>query len=214
MTASPPPILRVVVPIMGFTQRAGTSPGLVRLWRRMLARAAPDTLVLPPSTWDRDMRDLADLIAAVAPLARIGVAAYSWGAGWGFVQLAKALGKRGLTIQDAVLCDPVHRNPLMPWRAVFAPISSWFLGAPRITVPPNVREVHWFRQRMDLPAGHDVVAAKFGAPDLWRAGHDGTLVQDAIELRCGHSWADDHEDFHALALAKLLPSPAEETAAP
>jgi hypothetical protein len=115
----------------------------------------------------------------------IRVCAYSYGAGYGFIQLARQLEKRGLSIESAVLSDPVRRFRWTPWRAL------WSLWEPHITVPANVREVWYGVQRMNRPHGHHLVAAETNK----------TIIHPFAELMVTHQYADDHPEFHKQAKA-------------
>lgn len=112
---------------------------------------------------------------------RIGYFGYSWGCGYGFVQLAKELQRRGLEIDHAVLCDPVFHG-LFKWRAM---IPSTLFHKIYVAVPGNVNRVSRFFQRVDKPAGHD----------LKLLGPYTRIVKD-VELKVGHCDMDDHADFH------------------
>lgn len=110
--------------------------------------------------WNFDWAGLADLVWRFRPSdrpARAYCYAYSWGGGWGFPTFARELDQRGIEIAHAVLCDAVYRPP----RRYLGALVAWqaLLSAPKIVVPPNVREVDWFYQREGLPEGHQVVAA-------------------------------------------------------
>src|SRR6185437_8047403 len=106
--------------------------------------------------WDADWQRVAEhvLLCAIAGDVRpqIKIYAFSWGAGWGFLQLARRLRERGLEVDAAVLSDPVYRSPLLidRWRSL--------VGRPKIVVPDNVHQVDWFYQRTNTPHGGRVVA--------------------------------------------------------
>lgn len=106
---------------------------------------------------------------------------YSWGCGYGFVQLARELQVRGLEIDHAVLCDPVHHG-LFYWRAF---IPRTLFHEISVSVPGNVRRVSRFFQRVDKPAGHKLnLEGKY------------TDVVKEVELLVGHTRIDDAEEFH------------------
>lgn len=168
------------VVISGFTQTLGHSNGVQSVWGA-IRLAVPDCreadcLLLP---WNANWPEIAEFIWQFRPAdrpPRITVEAYSWGGGWGFPCLARELGKRGIDIEHAVLCDAVYRSPwrLLAWRSL--------TRRPKIVVPPNVREVSWFYQRTGLPMGHQVVAADSQA----------TKIHDGVELPgVTHHYMDD-----------------------
>lgn len=111
--------------------------------------------------------------------------AYSWGAGYGFVQLARALQHQGVPVRCAVLCDPVYHG-VARWRAL---IPRTLFRRIYVTVPGNVEDVHWFRQHIDRPAGHDL---RYESPRTRR--------RDAVELQVGHTEIDNAPEFRAKCL--------------
>jgi hypothetical protein len=175
--------------ISGFTQHHGRMSGLMRLWLLLSAAIASRSVRVELRPWREDWPRFAEWLWLTwqeqgGPPPTICVYAYSYGAGWGFLRLADELGKRGMEIHRAVLCDPVYRHGYLwgAWRA-FWPFS-------RICVPASVREVWWFYQRRNLPMGHQVVAAN-------RAR---TLVHAGQEIVATHQYVDDSESFREQCL--------------
>lgn len=178
------PILSWHVCISGFTQRESTFHGMVRLWRNMHAKLESAESVVSLRTWKSRWSDLAEHIWLVQenqghPI-RIAVYAYSFGAGWGLVQFAKQLRRRGMEIDVAVLSDPIYRSPWysFAWLA----LTNWR----KVTIPSNVKLVRWFYQRQNIPQSQGVVAE-----DCQR-----TLIVDGIELKSDHEYCDDSIQFH------------------
>jgi len=173
--------------ISGFTESWAKPTGTEELWRKLAVLESPKTAVLAPLEWDADWKAVAGFIRrnseSLLPL--INVYAYSWGAGWGFVNLAKHL---GINIRRAVLCDPVYRSPFMPAAIPLNPLS--FFSSPTITVPRNVMDVRWLYQRRNKPAGHTPVSA---VADVVEPGF---LIDDGTK----HSGMDNHPRYHAEAL--------------
>ena len=166
----------VVIP--GLLQREGDVNGMVRLWRSIhLERSGPQTCV-DLRSWNSNWSDVAELIWRFRPRDKdpaIRLYGYSYG-GYGAILLAEQLRRRGLEVGSIVLSDAVRR-----WRA------CWPAAA--LTVPVNVREVHWFYQRTDWPRGHRVVAAD----------PDHTVIHDQVLVMRSHRWMDDLESFHELS---------------
>ena len=79
-----------------------------------------------------------------------------------------------------VCSDPIYRSPLMcfAWLAMV----NW----KRLVVPPNVRRVQWFYQKMNLPQSQGLVAA-----DDTR-----TIIEKGVELIRTHQYCDDSKQFH------------------
>lgn len=158
---------------------------MVRLWRNLDARCAAPGVRVELRSWNDDWSGLAELIWRTQPAdgsVKVGVYAYSWGAGWGAMQLARALSRRGVAIEHMVLSDPVYRSPwlLFRWLA--------FVPGRAIRVPSNVRQVVWFRQRRSRPAGCRLVAE-----DVLR-----TVIRPATGYLAdvAHEYMDDLQAFH------------------
>lgn len=173
--------------ISGFTQRNSQPHGVQRLWlraHRLFASSETAVVLLP---WHAPWREIAEqvLLCQGETPARVGVSAYSYGAGWGFVQLARQLGKRGIGVRQAVLCDAVYRSRFwtLTWQSL--------LPSPWITVPANVREVVCFRQSNSLPKGHQIVAAD---PKRTRV-HQYINIPDVTHVNC-----DDYVPYHNKSL--------------
>jgi hypothetical protein len=181
--------------ISGFTQHRGDPTGSQRLWMELRAAVGrePNTAV-EFFCWNADWNAVAEWIWRCGPAGEppvVFVYAYSWGAGWGFVQLARELRKRGIDVRWAVLCDPVYRHPLLPWLFFWLSISRLF--RPRIVAPPNVDHVWYCVQRLDRwpqPRGHQVIAA------VPRA----TYVLGPLLLERTHHYMDDAPEWHERAL--------------
>jgi len=169
--------------IAGFLQREGTPNGMIGLWQTLHALHACPQRAVVFRTWNSEWRDLATLIfrtrdAAAQPTVK--VYAYSYGAGFGAVQLAEELKKRGLGVRHMVLSDAVYRSACLFGRlSALLPFAS-------IEVPDNVRRVTWFRQAKNRPMGHEVFAA-----DPAR-----TKVDPATWASVPHQAMDDLVVFH------------------
>lgn len=173
--------------ISGHAQREGDPNGTFNNWFFLRERLAANQCQVELREWNSNWSALAERIWLVwqrlgGPSPLINAYAYSWGAGWGFQQFAGELAKRGMEIAQAVLCDPVyrHRYWLGQWRALW-PFSQ-------ILIAPNVREVRWLFQRMNLPAGHPVVAQD--------KCH--TKIHAGVRLERIHHYMDEAPEFRAM----------------
>lgn len=161
--------------ITGFLQDRGSRSGLVDLWAKLHAEHAGRNTTVRLCPWNAQWDAEAEFLLRISePNPTVGVVAFSWGAGWGFVHLAKQLRKRGLAIRHGCLIDPVyrHRYILGNWRA-FVP------GIP-ILIPRNVERVTWWRQNQTWPRGHQLLG--FGKTRIENPG-----IEDV-----GHVFMDDH----------------------
>lgn len=172
--------------ISGFRQNAGRVNGVLRLWReriRLLTDGDTYTCYRP---WDSDWRELASFINLTRepgrPL-RVGIYGFSYGAGWGAMQLARALRRSALSVDAMVLADPVYRHGLrsLAWLSL--------VRCPVIRVPSNVRWVRYLLQRETIPRGHRLIASE-GA---------GTVIERPRIVRLPHIAMDDYLGWHELA---------------
>jgi hypothetical protein len=183
--------------ISGFQQTIASGPsggsggnGVVELWAKMRTYASKRTTV-NIWTWDSNWKDVAALMRMVAGPAeqpRLFVYAYSWGAGWGFVQLAKHLREHGLQVEHAILADPVYRSPWLPTWLPANPLS--LTRFPTIDIPRNVRKVSWTYQRRNRPWGHTPVADR---PKL-------THIEPGVQCPGPHEAMDNDPQWHRMCL--------------
>jgi len=144
--------------------------------------------------WDDSPRGTAEWIYRFGrhdPPPAVIMFCYSYGCGYGFVRVARELKKLGIPIKHAVLCDPVHYS-VTRWRSLIqrTPIIGRRLY---VAVPSNVQAVTWFRQRVDLPSGHDL---RFESAD--------TINHGPTYLQAGHTEMDNQPEFHAACEAIVL----------
>ena len=171
--------------ISGFRQNKAELNGMEELWLACRTYSSPKVCI-QYYAWDEDWKGIAQFISRNSnDETRINVYAYSWGAGWGFVRLARLLGKEGLEINQAVLCDPVTRSPLLPTWLPINPLS--LLPNRKIKVPSNIREVHWLRQKVNRPCGHTPVG-------------EHCIIHDPVELSVNHSAMEDSPQFHKMVM--------------
>lgn len=177
-------VIEWIYVITGFTQTRATRSRMVELWKELYDKyASPETLVYLRK-WRSDWRAEAEHVFRLAPdgqhatTPQIKIFAYSWGAGWGFTQFARALGQRGLRVTAAVLSDPVYRHPyfLGQWRTIF---YEW-----PIVIPDNVDEVFTYYQRKNWPCGH-----------VLERSSENTTLHKPIKLQAVHSAMDDQPAF-------------------
>ena len=185
----------VVVFITGFREDASQVTGIEDIWAEARKHASPDAWILPPMVWNSDWKAQAQLIERHTHIAntRICVVAYSWGAGYGFTQLAKHLARCNIRVAEACLADPVYRSRFIPFR--------WLAltDLPRIRIPANVGRVSWVRQRQNRPRAHDLVASN---PE--------TQIGFAQELKLRHGQIDNSLAFRTMsakAIARTIAPP-------
>lgn len=138
--------------IGGNTQSLGRRHGTGELWLDLRTYSSPDICV-HQLAWNDNMQEMAERIRAYSePNPRILVAAYSWGAGHGLPNLAKALQDRGLSCH-AVVNDPIYRSRLLSFR--------WLAFVPgmHVRLPQNVLVEAWLTQKSSpLLKGHDLAS--------------------------------------------------------
>lgn len=129
--------------------------------------------------WNSDWSVQAEWIyrLALPERPRVIIVAYSWGAGFGFTNLARQLRDRGVLIEHAILSDPVfHLGPrwfhtlgglFLAQARAYYPFSHCTqklceLGLlpprPTIRVPDNVLAVDYYIQQNSPLRGHELVA--------------------------------------------------------
>ena len=117
----------------------------------------------------------------------VNIYAYSWGVGWGSVQLAKELQRRGIKVHTLVAADGVYRHKWFTVPSLLKRDSSF---APTIRIPGNVRFVVPFHQTRNVPQGHRIAGA---------ADFSGSIAK-SIELASAHQYIDDDDAFHLAAI--------------
>jgi len=140
---------------------------MVRLWRWMSEECSRTDTRVELRSWNDNWRQLAELMSRVRPpcdMPAVNVYAHGRGAGYGVMELARQLRRRGISVRQMVLSDPTRR-----WTGQWL---RWLTRTPAaaIEVPDNVVRVVWFRRR-GRPAGGDVVAQDAGRtmiePEAW-----------------------------------------------
>lgn len=186
------PIENWIVCISGYLQRRGqTDQGVPSIAHELYARYGGRARV-EFEPWNCDWAGIAEWIFRTSynngTRPRIMLVAYSWGVGYGAVQLLKQLRYRGLKVQAAIFSDGVfhlggancHRVGLsqvlayLPWR--------WGWQRPIIRLPVGVIDgpTHWFIQdnfeiddRNTWLRGHELQMAN-GNPLPGREAVEGT----------------------------------------
>jgi pimeloyl-ACP methyl ester carboxylesterase len=180
--------------ISGFTQNVGYLHGVMKLSERLRKHSACDChgTRVELNTWKSDWKQIAEYYWLLSefhfkPLT-LCVYAYSWGCGWGAMELARNLKNANIRIRAMVLCDPVFRHPewYMRWKSIVHRDSKF---EPVIKIPDNVEEVFSFYQTVNRPGGHKLVA------DGNTTIHPSIHVKDTI-----HQKMDDNWKFHLLSL--------------
>lgn len=184
-----PRISKRIVVIGGFRQRPHELTGLERLWlelQELYGFSAHVTF----HPWNENWGKFVDFVLATGPLRRslldVRIVSYSYGTGWGALQLARRLDLHGVNVTCLASCDGVFRPRWLKTRALW----SWILPEPRIVVPPNVRRVDYVTQLRSEPNGHRIVAS---SPTTVVKHHG--IVADA-----DHLTIDESEEFRALAI--------------
>ncbi len=183
---SAPPLRICHVVCAGFLQRLGTASGMAGLHWSLRQKHVSPTVAVEFCAWNDNVDGRAEWIwrrsrdADVTPA--VYVYAYSWG-GMTAMNFARCLGARGLGVRQMILSDPVYRDRWLLRRYTRA-IWPWSV----IRVPHAVGRVHWFRQELDWPCGHDLVAEE---PN--RANPP--IIHEPTVLNLSHRYMDDAEPF-------------------
>ena len=180
-------IRHIHVVIGGFTQRRDRMHGMMRLSEKLhdQIKTGPDVRIWY-CRWCEPWKRYAEyvwILGSIVDEVEVSIYAYSWGAGWGAMQLAEHLGRAGISVKIMVLSDPVYRHPWPILR--FAAL----LPGKRIKIPPKVRQVFSYYQRVNKPQGHELVTTS-----------QRTLLHPPVELKCTHEKMDDTKYFHEMCL--------------
>lgn len=180
--------------ISGFTQNEGYLHGVMKLSERLRQTGLVDEQKVRVALhrWCSDWKKIAEYYWILGeyylePIT-VCVYAYSWGAGWGAMRLAKYLNRNGMDIRVMVLSDPVYRHKhfLLRWLALVQRDSNF---SPIIRVPKNVHEVFHLHQRSNRPMGHRLLSM------------NGTTIHPPIYIEnTTHQKMDDTWKFHVLSL--------------
>ena len=177
----------LVLLIMGYTQDRAELTGQELLWRKLLyyirTRDELDNItVLSPLPWNANWENVGNFLLRNVDKDsgyKILIAGYSWGGGWGATNLCKQLKLRGLDVWHLVMCDAVYRSKWysMSWRSL--------TRNPKIKISDNVKEVSWFFQTLNKPAGHKLVATDSKK----------TIINNPVQLDVGHTYMDEQPEY-------------------
>lgn len=187
----------------GFTQNRSQITGIGKAWALCNTNTCdPLTCNVGPMGWNRNWRHLARHIQNWSiedkDVLRIRVYAYSWGAGWGAMELARQLWRAGnFRIETMVLADPVFCDErwYMRWNTV-SNKREWMRRVipQKITViPHNVDEVYWSRQRRNWPRAMDLDCedqqlTRINIPHLEFVNHSEMDDSEWFQERCQETW--------------------------
>ncbi|MEP3478014.1 MAG: hypothetical protein ABJZ55_02090 [Fuerstiella sp.] len=183
--------VRVHLCISGFTQTEQTPNGVFRLYSelcRLGFNNGVSRVLL--YRWNSKWAEVAEFLWLLGQeegngdcRVEINIYAYSWGMGWGAIQLVNELRRRGITVNIIVSADGVYRHKWFKLPAM-ARRNAWW--APTIKIPPRVREVTPFHQRQNVPQGHVIKRGKGCS----------AMIHESRELESDHQYIDDSDDFH------------------
>lgn len=186
--------LKFHICISGFLQSESRCHGILKLAEAFHAEGLNgDTERVLYRPWNADWSAVAEHLWLLGESRKtdiqINIYSYSWGVGWGAVELSKELLKRGLVVNNLVASDGVYRHPLllMRWTSLLSRDASF---SPVIRIPANVLEVHPLHQKQNRPQGHKIVSGR-GCT---------AVIHDSIECMATHQYMDDSPEFHALSL--------------
>jgi len=185
-------VIRIHQVISGFTQTEERPTGMFVLAETLHSLGFNNTISrVRLDRWNADWPAVAEHLWLLGrqhqAQVMVNVYAYSWGVGWGAVQLARELKKRDIDVQELVAADGVYRHR---WLRLPAMISRDSLLAPAIRIPCNVHTVTPFHQTMNRPQGHHLK----GDRDF------SGVIHESREISATHQYIDDHPSFHLAAI--------------
>lgn len=187
------PITTQHIVISGFTEHNDEHTGSWRIYRALAPEHYNETSHVMLLEWKDDWRWAAifiDRYVVNSPVA-VKIYAYSWGAGYGAMKLARELNKRNIPVRAMVLSDPVYRSTFF----IFRWLAMLTFGFIRIKVPPNVQEVWWFYQKQNRPRAHQLVRTKYRS----------TKIHAGVEIHTKHQGMDEARLYRekCLEVAKM-----------
>jgi pimeloyl-ACP methyl ester carboxylesterase len=174
-------VTNVLIVRSGFTQHKGSAgSGCTGLYAKLRYEFSGQQTLVMLEPWKGNTDHTAEFVYRLGrkgPPPNVAIFGYSWGCGFGFVQLAKSLQRLGIDVKSAVLCDPVLHHGFMKWRA--------FMPWRPIWIPSNVDEVWKFYQTKNMPRGHKLKrTSRF------------TIMQTPVKLNAKHSEMDNQSEWH------------------
>jgi hypothetical protein len=186
--------IRIHQCISGFTQDERRPHGVLRLAEKLHALGFNNRVSrVSLRRWNDDWSDVAEYYWLLGQEHQahvvVNIYGYSWGVGWGAIQLARELQKRSISVHQLVSADGVYRHAWFRLPSMLGRDSSCL--APKIRVPSNVRIVTPFHQTINRPQGHVIV----GEADFTG------IIQASRELQATHQYLDDAAEFHDASIS-------------
>lgn len=183
-------VIRVHQCISGFLQTDERPTGMFRLAERLHLQGFNNCISrVRLDRWNANWASVAENLWLLGQQHQVEVAvniyAYSWGVGWGAVQLARELQKRSITVHHLVASDGVYRHRWFRLPSILGRDQG-----PTIRVPANVMRVRSFHQTLNRPQGHKI------AGDRDFRG----MIEESVELNATHQYMDDNQVFHTAAI--------------
>lgn len=185
--------IRIHQCISGFTQDERRPHGVLRLAEKLHALGFNNRVSrVSLRRWNDDWSDVAEYYWLLGQEHQahvvVNIYAYSWGVGWGAIQLARQLQKRAIAVHHLVSADGVYRHR---WFRLPSMLGRGTRVSPIICVPSNVRIVTPFHQTINRPQGHELAGDK----------NFTGIIHASREVPATHQYLDDAADFHDAAIA-------------
>lgn len=179
--------IAVNVCISGLTQTEARPHGIFNLSEKLIENGynseSSRVHLLP---WSHDWAGYAERLWLIGQRRNcdlmINVYAYSWGVGFGALNLARELANRGIPIRCLVASDGVYRSPLKSFLWLSMLSRDWTTVSPTIRFPENVEHGYAFHQSKNRPCGHRI--------------YSGDWLIPSTELDRTHQYMDDAPEFH------------------
>jgi hypothetical protein len=151
-------VTKAIIMFGGFQESEARQSGFERgFFSTVRPFANGEVTVYHPRTWKTNVKNLLRQLYENG-ISKVALISYSHGQA-AAMDFARAAHKCGVTIDLYLANDPIYRPSWAPrktWAQIFA-IRS-IIGNPTIKVPSSVRDVHYVRQNLDKPSGHNFVA--------------------------------------------------------
>lgn len=150
--------MRAIITFQGFTESAASRTGTEDLYFTVIRTFADaNVTTIHPQEWTANVNTIAKQLSRQR-IHDVAIVSYSHGqaAACNFAKVAYEL---GITVSLWLACDPVYRPAWLPRWNWIQPLAFRAMGkSAKIKVPHNIRRVAGVRQKVNRPAGHDLIA--------------------------------------------------------
>jgi pimeloyl-ACP methyl ester carboxylesterase len=185
--------MKAIVTFQGFTESEASASGTEGLFFDVVRKFSGEKVTTyHPRRWNSELEPLLDQLIRQR-IHDVIVIGYSWGGGFTSQKFAEMAPDWGIKIPLMLLCDPVYRPLWVPSWLGANPLCIGSLSRKAtIKVPESVKRVCWVRQKISIPAGHD----------LWHKS-PATRIEPGRVLEYAHTSIDGAPEWFSLVRNEL-----------